>query len=158
VIAPPWPEPPALGPLATPSEEELASASDALHEEALALAWAAVALGTQPSRLLGLAAAGELLVVPGPWPLRQSYGPGLGCFVPAWQIENRTHSLHPGIPELVDAGVERGWSSLRLHRVMTAPPWPGAATPAELFQAGDVEEALAQLPGAKAGRALAGAR
>ena len=75
-------EPPQPGPLAAPSEDELVAAYRELRDHALTLPWAAVALGLEPARLEALARAGELLVVPGPWPMRQAHASGLGYFLP----------------------------------------------------------------------------
>jgi hypothetical protein len=86
VIAPPTTATPRLGPLAAPSEKDADAAYPGLRDTALTLPWAAVALGVDVTRLEALARAGELLVVPGPWSMRQAHRSGLGYFLPAWQL------------------------------------------------------------------------
>ncbi len=136
---PPTAAPPAVGPLSAPSEDEAAAAYPELHTEALTLAWAAEALGRQVAQLLLLARAGELLLVPGPWPMRQADYPGY--FVPAWQLQPGSSGPYPELPDLLAAAVARGWTSLELHRFMTSPL--DGITPAALLHAGDADQAAA---------------
>ncbi len=131
MITAPYPIAPQLGPLAAPSEEEVAAAYPELRDHALTLAWTAEVLGRQAAQLLGLARAGELLLVPGPWAMRQADDPGY--FVPAWQLPRGGRGPHPSMPPLLAAG----WTSLELHRFMTTPLDADGTTPAALLRAGD---------------------
>lgn len=140
----PSPIPPALGPLSAPNEEEVVAAFPALQSEALTLSWAAVAVGRQAAELEALARDGELVVIPGPWRLRQAYG-RLAYVVPAWQLD--LPRIRDGIPTIVQAAVARGWTSLELHHFMTTAPWPGSPTPAEHLEARGVAPVLALLRG-----------
>jgi len=100
--------PPQLGPLAAPSEVELLTAYAGLRGQALTLPWAAEALGVEIGRLEALARSGQLLVIPGPWPMRQAHRSGLGYFVPAWQLAPGGRRPHEALPLLVEAGGARG--------------------------------------------------
>lgn len=144
MITAPSPTVPALGPLAAPSEHEVESALQALQSEALTLSWAAVALGRQAVELEELAHAGELVVIPGPWRLRQAYG-GLAYFVPAWQLD--LPRIRHGIPALVRAAATEGLTSLELHRFMTTAPRPGAPTPTEQLERRGTAPVLALMRG-----------
>lgn len=135
MIAAPYPVVEAAGPLAPPNEQELAAAWPALADDAPTLSWAAVSLGRQPAALEALARAGELVVIPGPWRLRQGYGVGLGCVVPTWQLAGGR--IHPDVPALVQAAATAGWTSLDLHRFMTAPAGADGETPARLLRGPD---------------------
>lgn len=143
MITAPYPIVPRLGPLAAPSEDELAAAYPELRDQALTLPWAAERLAIEPARLQALARAGELLVVPGPWPMRQAHASGLGFFVPAWQLAPGGRAPNEALPALLEAAAGRGWTSLDLHRFMTRPLGDGDITPAELFKAGLTELVLA---------------
>ena len=136
---PPTSAPPALGPLSAPSESEAAAAYPGLRNESLALARAAEALGRQPAQLLMLAREGRLLLVPGPWPMRQADHPGY--FVPAWQLQPGARGPYPELPALLAAAAARGWTSLELHRFMTS-PLDGVA-PAAVLRAGDADRVAA---------------
>lgn len=131
IEAPPTAVPPALGPLRAPEEEELVAAYPALRNDALTLAWAAVACGCQAARLEALARAGELVLIPGPWPMRQADHPGF--FVPAWQHEPGGHGRCPELPAVIAAAAAADWTSLDLHRFMTTPLGGDGATPADLL-------------------------
>ncbi len=124
--------PPRLGPLAAPSERELAAAYPGLRDQALTLPWAGVALGLEISRVQSLAETGELLVIPGPWPVRKSHRSGLGYLMPTWQL-GANGQPHPAIAALIEAAAGRGWTSLDLHTFMTTPLGSGM-TPASLLQ------------------------
>ena len=141
IDAPPSSVPPSLGPLQAPAEQELAAAYPALQGQALTLSWAAVALGCQVARLEALARAGELLVIPGPWRMRQAGGSGY--FVPAWQLVSGGRGPNPELPALLAAAASAGWSSLELHRFMTAPLRAGGTAPAKLLRAGAAAEVVA---------------
>jgi hypothetical protein len=143
ITPPPTAEPPQPGPLAAPSEDELVAAYRELRDQALTVPWAAVALGLEPARLEALARAGELLVVPGPWPMRQAHASGLGYFLPAWQLAAGGHVPHEALPALFAAAAERGWTSLDLHRFMTTPLTPAGPSPAELLRQGAVARVVA---------------
>ena len=145
MITAPSPIAPALGPLAAPSEDELVAAFPELRDHAT-LAWAAEAFGLQPSSLVTLARAGELVVVPGPWPMRQAHASGLGYLLPAWQLADGARP-HPAVPALIAAAAERGWTSLALHHYMTTPLADGEPAPADLLRAGEVGRVLALLRG-----------
>lgn len=142
MIGAPRPVGPALGPLPEPSEDELQAAFPRLHQEALTLTWAAEVLASPVARLEALARAGELLVVPGPWPMRQAHRAGLGYVVPAWQLDG-AGGLRPGIASLIRAAAGR--TSLGLHEFMTAPLQSGDETPAQLFARVGAEPVLALL-------------
>lgn len=142
MIAAPRPVGPALGPLPEPREEELQAAFPRLHQEALTLTWAAEVLALPVARLEALARAGELLVVPGPWPMRQAHRAGLGYVVPAWQLDG-AGGLRPGIASLIRAAAGR--TSLGVHEFMTTPLQPGDATPAQIFAHAGAEPVLALL-------------
>lgn len=146
MIPAPYPIAPLLGPLTAPSEDELVAAFPELRNHALTLPWAAEALGLQPAALVALARTGELVVVPGPWPMRQAHASGLGYLLPAWQF-TRGRQLHPDVPALIDTAAERGWTSLDLHRYMTTPLADGDPTPADLLRARESERVLALLGG-----------
>lgn len=146
MITAPYPIAPPLGPLPAPSEEELVGAYPELRDHALTLPWAAEALGLQPARLIALARSGELVVVPGPWPMRQAHAGGLGYLLPAWQLAGG-RLAHPAVSALIAAAARRGWTSLELHRFMTAPPADGEPAPADLLHAGKVERVLALVRG-----------
>lgn len=148
MITTPCPISPQLGPLAAPSEEEVAAAYPELSGQALTLPWTAEVLGVQPARLLGLARKGELVVVPGPWPMRQAHASGLGYLLPAWQLVDGRRP-HPVVPELVAAAAERGWTGLDLHRFMVAPAAKGEPSPADLLEAGETERVLELVRGAR---------
>lgn len=151
MIATPYPVCPRVGPLAAPSEEEVAAAYPELRAHALTLPWAAEVLGLQPAVLVGLARAGELLVVPGPWPMRQAHASGLGYLVPAWQLTDRL-LVHEAVPALIAAATERGWTSLDLHRFATARLAEGGAVPTDLAQADEPVHAPVPVPRRRAGR------
>ena len=140
---PPTAEPPHLGPLPPPSEDELVAAYAELRDHALTLPWAAVALGVQPARLEALTRAGELLAIPGPWPMRQAHQSGLGYFLPAWQFAAGARAPHHELPALLAAADARDWTSLDLHRFMTTPLSPDGPSPAELLRRGEVPRVLA---------------
>lgn len=142
---PPTSAPPALGPLPAPSEDEAAGAYAELRNEALTLAWAAEALGTQAAQLLMLARAGELLLVPGPWPMRQASSPGY--FVPAWQLLPGSRRPHRELPTLLAAAAEAGWTSLELHRFMITPLGQGGLTPAALLRSTGAAQVAALIRG-----------
>jgi hypothetical protein len=146
MITAPYPIAPQLGPLAAPVEEELVAAYPELRDHALTLPWAAEVLGLQPARLVALARAGELVVVPGPWPMRQAHASDLGYLLPAWQFVHGQRP-HPDIPPLIAAAADRGWTSLELHRFMTTPPADGEAAPADLLHTGEIARVMALLPG-----------
>lgn len=146
MITAPYPIAPQLGPLAAPGEEELVPAYPELRNHALTLPWAAEALGLQPARLVALARAGELVVVPGPWPMRQAHASGLGYLLPAWQLSHGRH-VHPAVPALIAAAAETGRTSLELHRFMTTPPAEGEPAPADLLHTGEIERVIALLRG-----------
>lgn len=146
MITAPYPISPQLGPLAAPREEELVDAYPELRDHALTLPWAAEALGLQPAHLVALARAGELVVIPGPWPMRQAHASGLGYLLPAWQF-TRGRQPHPAVPALIKAASDRAWTSLELHRFMTTPRAGGEPAPVELLQVGEVERVLALLRG-----------
>lgn len=141
MITAPYPIASQLGPLAAPSEEEVAAAYPELRDHALTLAWTAEVLGRQTAQLLVLARAGELLLVPGPWPMRQADYPGY--FVPAWQLLRGGRGPHPSLPTVLAAAAAAGWTSLELHRFMTTPLESDAATPAALLRAGDTARVTA---------------
>lgn len=140
---PPTSAPPAVGPLTAPSEDEAAAAYPGLRNHALTLAWAAEALGRQAAQLLALARAGELVLVPGPWPMRQADYPGY--FVPAWQLQPGAGGPYPELPALLATAAERGWTSLDLHRFMTTPL--DGTTPAALLRAGEADQVMALIRG-----------
>jgi hypothetical protein len=144
IAAPATSTPPRLGPLPTSDEDDLAAAYPALRHQALTLSWLAEALGTDVARLEAHARAGELLVIPGPWPLRQAYRTGLGYLVPAWQL---APAAAAALPALLDAAASSGWTSLDLHRFMTEPAPGGRAVPAELLRDGAAGEAIALVRG-----------
>ena len=147
MIKAPYPIAPRLGPLPPPDEDELRVARPQLQQTALALPWAAERLAVEPARLHALARSGELLVIPGPWPMRQAYPSGLGYFVPAWQFALDTGAPCEALPALLEAAADRGWTSLDLHRFMTSPLGEDAATPADLLRTGEAERALALVRG-----------
>jgi hypothetical protein len=132
--APPSAVPPSLGPLAAPEETELVAAWPELREQALTLSWAAVALGSQVGQLKALARAGEMLVIPGPWPMRRAHRTGLGYFVPAWQLGPGGHGPHAQLSSLLEAVASVGWTSLELDRFMTTPIGEDGTSPAELLR------------------------
>lgn len=142
MISAPWAIGPALGPLPEPDEQELEAAFPRLSGEALTLSWAAELLGVPVARLEALARAGELLVVPGPWPMRQAHRAGLGYLVPAWQLDG-AGGLRPGIASLIRAS--RGRTSLGLHEFMRTAARAGEETPARLFARLGVEPVLSLL-------------
>jgi hypothetical protein len=141
MIAAPWPTTPALGPLAPPSEQEAVSSYAELRDHALTLSWAAVALGKQVAQLEGLVRSGALLAVPGPWSMRQMSQPGY--FVPAWQFAPGARELQPGLEALLSEAAAAGWTSLDLHRFMTAPDGTAGTTPARLLREEGVAPVLA---------------
>ena len=147
MIAPASTVPPRLGPLEVPSEDELAAAYPEIRSRVLTLSWAAEALGIQAARLEALARAGELLVIPGPWPMRQAYRTGLGYFLPAWQLARDRSGPHPALPAILQAAASAGWTSLELHRFMTAPVDFANTTPAALLRAGATAEVVALIRG-----------
>ena len=150
MITAPSPIPPQPGPLRAPSEEQVAAAYPELRDRALTLTWTAEALGTQALELLPAARAGKLLLVPGPWPMRQAdYH---GYFVPAWQLLPAGRGPDPAIPTLVAAAAEAGWTSLELHCFMTSPQGADGATPAALLHAGDAARGAARSRGEPARR------
>jgi hypothetical protein len=134
-------DPPRVGRLTAPHEEELAAAYGDLREEALTVPWAAVALGIGAGRVEALVRAGELLAIPGPWPMRKAHGSGLGYFLPAWQFAHG--GLHPRLPAVLEAAAAAGWTSLDLHRFMLTPVHPGGSTPARLLREGEAERVVA---------------
>lgn len=146
MIVAPYPIAPQLGPLAAPSEEQLVAAYPELRRHALTLPWAAEALGLQPAHLVARARAGELLVVPGPWPMRQAHASDVGYLLPAWQLI-AGRKAHPALRALIAAAAERGWTSLDLHRFVSTPPADGEPSPADLHRVDRVERALALLDG-----------
>lgn len=146
MIIPPYPIAPRLGPLAAPGEEELVAAYPELREHALTLPWAAEALGLQSHRLVALARAGDLVVIPGPWPMRQAHASDLGYLVPAWQLTAGRH-VHPAVPALIAAAAETGRTSLELHRFMTTPLERDGSTPAALLHDGHAAQGAALLRG-----------
>lgn len=155
MITAPYPISPQLGPLAAPREEALVEVYPELRDQALTLPWAAEVLGLQPAHLVALARAGELVVIPGPWPMRQAHASGLGYLLPAWQF-TRGRQPHPAVAALIKAASDRAWTSLDLHRFMTTPLASGEPSPAELLQVGEMERVLALLRGdADAQRPLA---
>lgn len=153
MITAPYPISPRFGPLAAPSEEEAEEAYAELRDRALTLAWAAVALGRQPAELRLLADAGELVLLPGPWQMRQADDPG--CFVPAWQLVAGTGGPHPALPTVIAAAADVCWTSLRLHRFMTTPLEVEACTPASLLHAGDADRVAALIRGELAASSVA---
>lgn len=145
MITPPFAEPPRIGVLPAPAEDELIAACDDLRDEALAPPWAAEYLGLETAQVEALVRAGELLAIPGPWPMRQAYLGGRGSFLPSWQFEGRRP--HPVLPEILRSAVAAGWSSLDLHRFMTARPAGSGDTPARLLHSGEAELVLALIRG-----------
>ena len=148
MIAPPTTATPRLGPLEAPSEEDADAAYPGLCDTALTLSWAAVALGVDVARLEALARAGELLVVPGPWSMRQAHRSGLGYFAPAWQLAPDGRGPHQALPELLAAATAASWTSLDLHRFMTTTLVPDRTSPAQLLRAGAAARVVALIRGA----------
>lgn len=146
MITPPA-TPPRLGPLAAPSEAELLAAYAGLRGQALTLPWAAEALGVEIGSLEALARSGQLLVIPGPWPMRQAHRSGLGYFLPAWQLAAGGRRPHEALPMLLEAAAERGWTSLDLHRFMSAPLPSDGPTPAQLLRQGATTRVVALIRG-----------
>lgn len=147
MIAPPATATPRLGPLEAPNEDEIVAAYPMLRHEALTLSWAAVALGIDVARLEALARAGELLVVPGPWSMRQAHRSGLGYFVPAWQLDPDGRGPHQALPELLTAATAASWTSLDLHRFMTTTLVPDRTSPAQLLRDGAAARVVALIRG-----------
>jgi hypothetical protein len=146
MIAAPAPGAPAtVGPLPSPDEQELAAAYPELRDHALTISWAAELLGLPAAQLAALAPAGEVLAIPGPWPMRQAHVGGLGYFLPAWQFAARRP--HPELPALLRTAAAAGWTSLELDRFMTAPNGPARTTPAQLLQESGAAPVLELLPG-----------
>lgn len=153
MITPPYPDPPRTGTLATPTEEQLAAAYRRLRDEALTLPWAAERMGIDVARVEALVRAGELLAIPGPWPMRQAHRSGLGCFLPGWQFDDgRPRSA---LSSVLGAAAAVGWTSLDLHLFMTTPLHGSGETPARLFRAGKVDRVLALIHGEPDRRACA---
>jgi hypothetical protein len=140
---PPTSAPPSLGPLTAPSETDAAAAYPGLRNQALTLAWAAEALGRQAAQLLALARVGELVLIPGPWPMRQADYPGY--FVPAWQLQPGARGPYPELAALLAEAAQRGWTSLDLHHFMTTPL--DGTTPAALLRTGKVDHVTALIRG-----------
>ncbi|HEX7083826.1 MAG TPA: hypothetical protein VF186_06905 [Gaiellaceae bacterium] len=141
MITPPLAEPPRIGLLRSPSEDELVAAAELLADEALTLSWAAEYLGLGVARAAALARAGDLLAIPGPWPLRQAHRSGLGYFVPGWQFSG-SRAVHPALPDVVGAAAAADWTGLDLHRFMTAPSPGTGETPAQLLARGESERVV----------------
>ena len=148
---PPTSAPPSLGPLTAPSETDAAAAYPGLRNQALTLAWAAEALGRQAAQLLALARAGELVLIPGPWPMRQADYPGY--FVPAWQLQPGARGPYPELAALLAEAAQRGWTSLDLHHFMTTPL--DGTTPAALLRTGNVDQVTALIRGELIGTPVA---
>lgn len=146
MIEPPYPDPPCVGPLAVPSEEELTAALPQLRNEALTVAWAAERLGIEVARVEALIRSGELLAIPGPWPMRQAYRSGLGYFLPAWQLDPDAARPRSHLPAVLDAAAEAGWTSLDLHRFMTE-PGPDGSPPSQWLRSGDGERVVSLIRG-----------
>lgn len=147
---PPTSVPPTLGPLRAPDEQELVAAYPTLRNQALTLSWASVAYGCQAAQLLALARGGELLVIPGPWPMRQADYPGV--FVPAWQHAPGGRGTCPELPAVIAAAASADWTSLDLHRFMTTPLPEDGTTPADLLHAGANARVVALIRSAAAVR------
>jgi hypothetical protein len=147
MIEPPSVDPPRVGPLATPREDELVAAYAMLRNETLTLPWAAEALGIGVARVEALVRAGELLAIPGPWPMRQAHGSGLGYFLPGWQLGPDGRHPHPDLPAVLEAAAAAGWTGLDLHRFMTRPVGADESSPARLLRAGEVERVIALIRG-----------
>lgn len=146
MIEPPFPDPPRLGPLPAPREDELVAAYARLCDEALVLSRAAELLGIDVARAEALVRSGELLAIPGPWPMRQAYRSGLGCFVPAWQLAGGRPV--PGLRAVLDAAAAAGLTSLGLDRLMSARlASAGGSSPAALLREGEIERVVALLGG-----------
>jgi hypothetical protein len=153
MIEPPYPEPPRAGVLAAPAEDELTAAYRRLRGEALTLSWAAERLGVGVARLEALVRAGELVAIPGPWPMRQAHRSEHGCFLPGWQFGDGRP--RPGVPAVVRAAADAGWTSLDLHLFMTTPLREGEAAPARLLRAGEVDSVVALIRGEPERRTVA---
>lgn len=147
MIEPPSAAPPRIGRLAPPSEEELAAACDKLRDEAVTVPWAAERLGIGVARVEALMRSGDLLAIPGPWPMRQAHRSGLGYFLPAWQLDPDERRPRPELTAVLEAAADRGWTSLDLHRFMTAPAGPDGSSPAGWLRAGDAERVVALIRG-----------
>jgi hypothetical protein len=145
MIEAPSPDPPRVGPLAVPTEAELEDAYADLRGETLTVPWAAELLGLDALRVAGLVEAGELLGIPGPWPMRQAHGSGLCYFAPGWQLSGRR--AHPELAAVLTAAADAGWTSLDLHRFMTTPVRPGADAPAHFLRHGEVAHVLSLIRG-----------
>jgi hypothetical protein len=151
ISAPTAGAPDAVGPLEAPDEQELAAAYPELRDHAMTISWAAEVLGMPAAQLEELTRSGRLLVIPGPWPMRQAYGSGLGYFLPAWQFTPGLHRPHGEIPALLEAAAAAGWTSLELDRFMTTPLEPTHRLPAQLLQEEGAAPVLALISGGSEG-------
>lgn len=134
-----------VGLLAAPTEDELAAAYDELRNEALTLPWAAERLGMNVAHVEALVRSGELLAIPGSWPMRQAHRSGVGYFLPGRQFAG--NRAHPELRSVFHAAAAAGWTSLDLHRFMVTALTPGKEAPARLLRAGEVERVVALIRG-----------